>query len=127
MSKSPGHRHHPDHKVREIHLDQRVRVEIDGELVADSADVVEVDEDGNPPRYYFPRGDVRMEKLQPTETTTTCPFKGTAHYFGLAAGGKTLKDTVWTYEEPYDEHRDLKDRVAFYEEKIPAIRITSAA
>lgn len=123
MAKSPGHREHPDHKVIEHHLDQRVTVEVNGEAVANSRDVVRVDEDGNPPRYYFPRSDVRMDKLTRSQTTTACPFKGTAHYYGLSVGGRTLKDAVWTYEEPYEEHTGLKDRVAFYEGKFPEIAV----
>lgn len=121
--KSPGHQKWPDHQVREEHLDRPVRVEVGGEVVAESRDVIKVDEDGNPPRYYFPRGDVSMDKLERSATTSKCPFKGTAHYFSLQAGGKKLDDAVWTYEEPFDEHRGLKDRVAFYDEKIPGIEI----
>jgi uncharacterized protein (DUF427 family) len=61
------------------------------------------------------------------DTTTECPFKGSAHYFSARLGDKTLKDAVWTYEEPYDEHRALAERVAFYEEHIPGIRIEPRA
>lgn len=121
--KSPGHQTWPDHQVREEHLDERVLVEINGEIVADSRDIIRVDEDESPPRYYFPRADVRMEKLEPSDTESQCPFKGHAHYFTVNAGGKRLEDAVWTYEEPYDEHRALKDRVAFWDEKAPEIRI----
>ena len=125
--KSPGHRQWPEHAVTERALDQRVRVEIDGEVIADSRDVIEVDEDGYPPRFYFPRTDVEMAKLARTETTTECPFKGTAHYFSVSAGGQKLDDAVWTYEAPYEEHRALKDRVAFYEDELPQIRIQRGA
>jgi uncharacterized protein (DUF427 family) len=121
--KSPGHRDHPDHKVHEARVGRRMTVEVNGELVADSADVVEVDEDGNPPRFYFPRTDVKMSKLSRSATTSRCPFKGEAHYYSIDAGGRTVPDAVWTYEEPYEEHAGLKDRVAFWDDKSPGIAI----
>jgi len=127
MSKSPGHQKHPEHKVQEQRLQQRVKVEIDGTLLADSRDVIRVDEDGCPARYYFPRADVKMDKLQRSSTTTQCPYKGTAHYFSVALGERKLDDAVWSYEEPYDEHAALKERLAFYDDKVREIRISALA
>jgi uncharacterized protein (DUF427 family) len=123
MSKSPGHRQMPDHKVTERHLRERVKVEIGGRIVAESDDVIRVDEDDHPPRYYFPRSAVLKGVLKRSPTTTQCPFKGTANYFNLAIGDRTLEDAVWTYEAPYDEHFDLKDRLAFYDDRIPELRV----
>ena len=123
MSKSPGHQRSPEHQVREERVVQVVKVKVGHETVAESTDVIRVDEDGAPARYYFPRSDVRMEMLQPTATTTECPFKGHATYFDLNAAGKHLKDAVWTYEQPYDEHADLAQRVAFYDDKHPDIQV----
>lgn len=125
MSHSPGHQKHPDHAVRDVHLPQTVRVcvEVGGETIADSHSVVRVDEDAHPPRYYFLRSDVKMQALEPTETTSYCPFKGTARYFNLRADGRRLDDAVWSYEEPYDEHADLKDRLAFYDDKYRDIHV----
>lgn len=123
MSKSPGHAKWPDHQVKELHSDQHVRVEVDGELIADSRNVVRVDEDKHPVRYYFPRTDVRMELLERSATTTECPFKGTATYFHLRTGDRKLEDAAWSYETPYDEHLGLRDRLAFYDERYPDIRV----
>lgn len=123
MARSPGHAKSPNHKVQEQRLQQRVQVEVAGEIIADSADVIEVDEDGSPRRYYFLRNDVNMAKLTRTTKTTYCPFKGTANYFAVNADSKRFDDVVWTYEDPYQEHADLRDRVAFWDEKSPEIRI----
>ena len=126
MSKSPGHQKMPNHKVAEEHVPETMKVEVDGETIAQSTDVIRVKEDGHPDRYYFPRNDVQMKKLERTQTTTECPFKGTAHYFNINTSGQRLNDAVWTYEDPYDEHRDLKERVAFYDDKMPDIRVRAA-
>src|SRR5688572_24302234 len=126
MNKSPGHQLMPDHNVEEQRVRESMKVEVNGETIAQSTDVIRVKEDGHPDRYYFPRNDVQMKKLERTLTTTECPFKGTAHYFNINVNGQRLNDAVWTYEDPYDEHLDLRERVAFYDDKIPEILIRAA-
>jgi uncharacterized protein (DUF427 family) len=100
-------------------------VALGGQLIADSTGVIRVDEDGSPPRYYFPRADVRMEQLEGTTTKSECPFKGTARYFCLHADGSSLNDAIWSYEDPYDEHRDLKERLAFYDDRYTQMQVTA--
>jgi uncharacterized protein (DUF427 family) len=124
MSKSPGHRKWPDHDVREVHLDTPMRVEVDGKVVAESNDVILVDEVENPARYYFRRSDVRMDLFERSSKTTKCPFKGTATHFSLDLGDrKQVKDVAWSYEEPYDEHVELRQRLAFYADEIEAVEV----
>jgi uncharacterized protein (DUF427 family) len=125
MSKSPGHHKWPNHQVREIPMSQRVSVRVAGVTIANSRNVIRVEEDGYPDRYYFPRTDARMEALEPTSTTTECPFKGTARYFSVRTNGAKLKDAVWTYEEPYEEHEALKGRLAFYNDTMREIELSA--
>jgi uncharacterized protein (DUF427 family) len=117
----------PDHKVVEQRLGERVQVCVDGETIADSADVIKVEEDGLPARYYFPRQDVRTDRLEPSAMTSECPFKGVARYFDVNVGGQRIKDAVWSYEDPYDEHHDLKERLAFFDEKVARMKIETPA
>lgn len=124
MARSPGHQRVPEHRVIEVPLSGRMTVELAGELLADSQDVVRVEEDGHPARHYFARADVRAERLQRSATVTYCPFKGTASYYHLRTGERAVNDALWSYEDPYDEHLGLKGRLAF-DERVPGLVLRS--
>ncbi|WP_369596873.1 DUF427 domain-containing protein [Halomonas sp. CSM-2] len=70
------------------HANQRLQVHVDGKLLADSTQALELRETGYPPRHYFPREDVRMDLFTTSETTTYCPFKGNTVYFSLGDNTK---------------------------------------
>jgi uncharacterized protein (DUF427 family) len=127
MATAPGYRTHPEHHIRETRVTGRVSIAIDDTIVADSKDVVRVDEEGCPQRYYFPRTDVRMDLLERSPSVTRCPFKGSATYFTLDLFGKKFTDASWSYEEPYDEHAGLRGRIAFYLEKFPELELRMRA
>ena len=80
-----------------------------GETIAESDDIVTVE--GN---AYFPAATLRSEVIRPSDRTSTCPWKGTAHYYSLEVGGKTNPDAVWYYPEPKEAAAQIRDRVAFW-------------
>lgn len=80
-----------------------------GQVIAESDDIVEVE--GN---AYFPRSAVNDEYLRSSETNTFCPWKGTASYFTLEVNGERNADAVWFYAEPMDAAKHITDRVAFW-------------
>jgi len=96
----------------------RVQVKLDGELIADTRDAVEMKEGDYPVVYYFPRKDVKMDRLVRSSHETYCPFKGTASYYSLK---NRAENAVWTYEKPYDEMSVIKERLAFYPDKVDSI------
>ncbi len=97
---------------------RHVHVELDGVVLADSHHPVILFETGLPPRYYLPLSDVRMEYFRPSETTTRCPYKGTANYWSLEIAGSTYDDYVWTYRTTLPESARVTGLVAFYNEKV---------
>ena len=125
MSRSPGHLEHPEHQVRETRVKGEVKVTLDGRLIARCSDVIRVDQDGAPPRYYFPRDAVYVDQLDRSETTTACPYKGQATYYSITHAGRHLNDAIWSYEAPYDEHAALKGRMAFYDTRHSSIVVSA--
>ena len=98
----------------------RLRVELGGEVVADSENALVMYELGHAPVYYFPRRDVRKELLTASDHHTHCPYKGDAGYFSLSAGGDTAENAIWYYEHPYEEMAQLKGLLGFYFERFDA-------
>ena len=70
--------------------ERRVRVIVDGTVIADSRRAVRVLETSHPPAWYLPPEDVRMDLLRPTERRTACEFKGEASYFHGSSGGGSV-------------------------------------
>ena len=104
--------------IRISPADKRVRVLFQGEVIAESADALRLEEGRYPPVFYIPRKDVRMEKLAPTAHRTHCPFKGDASYYSLKGGPE---NAAWSYEHPYDEMAAIKDHLAFYPDRVDSI------
>ena len=95
-----------------------MRVSAAGTVVADSARTLIVRETKHDPVFYFPRDDVRFELLERTQHGSFCPFKGEASYWSVRIGGETLRDAVWSYEDPFGQVGGLKGYVAFYPDRF---------
>lgn len=78
-------------------------------VIAESDDIVTVENNA-----YFPRGSLKMEYVQPSDTHTTCHWKGVASYFSLNVAGKANPDAVWFYPTPKAGAEQVHDRVAFW-------------
>ncbi|HEY3727990.1 MAG TPA: DUF427 domain-containing protein [Solirubrobacteraceae bacterium] len=103
---------------RALYLDpspKRIRVEVGGEVIADSRRAFLLHEGGHQPIYYFPPEDVRSEFLEASDRQTHCPKKGDASYYTIRAGGSEVEAGAWYYPEPLpDAPGQLKDLIAFY-------------
>jgi len=112
------HPRDPYTRVDTVRSSRHVRVEVDGQVVAESNRPVVLYETGLPTRYYIPKLDVRMDLLEATDTVTHCPYKGAASYWSLTVGDKTYKDFVWAYPRPIPEIPKIENLLCFYNEKV---------
>ena len=88
---------------------RRYRASWNGAVIADSSNTIAVE--GN---QYFPVADVRFEHLRPSDTHTTCHWKGEASYYDVVVGETVNRDAAWFYPEPSKAAERVRDRVAFW-------------
>jgi uncharacterized protein (DUF427 family) len=112
------HARDPHKRVDILASSRHVRVELDGVTVADSRQPRILFETGLPPRYYLPLTDLRMDLLRPTETSSHCPYKGTASYWTVDTGPAEHRDVVWMYRTPLPESQKIAGLACFYNEKV---------
>ncbi|MES2817602.1 MAG: DUF427 domain-containing protein [Pseudomonadota bacterium] len=80
-----------------------------GALIAESTETRLVENN-----HYFPLASVAAQYLQPSSTTSRCPWKGTAQYYNLLVDGRVNTDAVWYYPEPKDAAKQILGHVAFW-------------
>lgn len=80
-----------------------------GKVIAESDDTVVVE--GN---HYFPAAAVRSDCLLPSNTKTTCAWKGEARYHTVFVDGDANPDAAWYYPEPKEAAEAIRGRIAFW-------------
>lgn len=83
-------------------------------VLAESDDTIEIENN-----HYFPPDSILREYFKESETKSTCPWKGTAHYYDISVNGEINKDAAWYYPVPKEGSiekvgEDFTDYVAFW-------------
>lgn len=99
---------------------RRMRAILAGTAIADSTDAQLVLEGNGIPVVYFPKDDVRMDLMEPTNRRTQCPHKGEASYWSIRVGDTTATNAAWAYENPITQAQAIRGYVAFYWDKLDA-------
>lgn len=108
-----GHIRDPFRRIDVRPSSRHVVIEHEAELLADSRHPWALYETNLPTRFYLPPEDVRMDRLQASSTRTTCAYKGHAEHFAHAG-----VDVAWVYRHPLFDAPPVKDRIAFYNERV---------
>jgi uncharacterized protein (DUF427 family) len=112
--KLPG----PDHPITITANPRRIRVSTGGVVIADSTHALTLKEASYPAVQYLPREDVKMPLLARSDRVTHCPYKGDANYFSIVSDGKTIENSIWSYEKPFPAMAEISGHLAFYPDKV---------
>jgi uncharacterized protein (DUF427 family) len=112
-----GHPRDPFHRIDIVHSSRHVRIELGGELLAESREPYVLFEPPLPPRYYLPPEHVRTDLLAPSDKRTFCAYKGHASYLSH----RDEPDVAWLYLAPLREAAEVTDRIAFFDERVDMV------
>lgn len=114
----------PDHPITIELKDTPVRILLAGDLVLATPHHFELREASYPPVAYLPRDQVDMTRLERSDHTSWCPYKGEASYYHIrAADGSLRENAVWTYETPFPAVAAIKDALAVYAERVDEVLV----
>jgi uncharacterized protein (DUF427 family) len=112
--KLPG----PDHPITITANPKRIRVLAGDIVIADTTHALTLKEASYPAVQYVPRSDANLALMKRTDRVTHCPYKGDANYFSINADGKTIENSIWTYETPFPAMTEISGHLAFYPDKV---------
>jgi uncharacterized protein (DUF427 family) len=113
------HPRNPYVRVDALRSTRRVRVELDGVVLAESSSPVMVFETGLPTRYYLTQTEVNFAHLKESDTVSACPYKGeTSNYWSVQIADTLHMDLAWSYDFPTRQLSPIAGLIAFYNEKV---------
>jgi uncharacterized protein (DUF427 family) len=116
------HPRSPYTRVDALRSSRTVRVELEGEVLAESSSPVLVFETGLPTRFYLDRVHVDFTHLVPSDTVTACPYKGrTTGYWSVSVESGVHPDLAWSYDFPTRELLSIAGLIAFYDEHVDVV------
>ncbi|AQA05497.1 hypothetical protein BVC93_27495 [Mycobacterium sp. MS1601] len=114
-----GHPRNPYVRIDALRSHRHVTVALDSVLLAETHCPVLLFETGLPTRYYIDRSDLVMEHLQPSDSTSLCPYKGvTTQYWSAQTPAGVQPDVAWAYDYPLPEVAPIARMVGFFNEKL---------
>ena len=81
----------------------------EGQLLAESENTIVIESN-----HYFPASSLNMQYFIESETTTKCPWKGTASYYNVVVNDEVNKDAAWYYPSPKEAATEITGYVAFW-------------
>jgi uncharacterized protein (DUF427 family) len=108
----------PAHKILFQPDGRRLRAFVGDTVVLDTTGAHLLHETGIRPVAYVPIADLNADLLEPTDTSTHCPFKGDASYWSLRVGDDVREDAVWYYDDPVASAPWLKGFAALYFDRV---------
>jgi uncharacterized protein (DUF427 family) len=115
------HPRDPYHRVDVLETSRRVELSVHGTKLVDTTNALVLFETGLPPRWYLAADEIAPGALREVETTTQCPYKGTASYWAVDAGGEVEDVLAWTYRDPRREVAPIADRISFFNERVDLV------
>ena len=64
--------------------------------------------------HYFPAEAINQEYFTPSNTHTSCPWKGQASYYNVVVDGQENKDVAWYYPNAKDKAKNIEGYIAFW-------------
>ena len=80
-----------------------------GQLLAESDETIVIENN-----HYFPPSSLKLAYFVKSESTSGCPWKGTASYYTITVSGEENHDAAWFYQNPKQAAAEIKDYVAFW-------------
>jgi len=103
----------PYHRVDCRPTNRRLRVDVAGTTLVDTADTMVVFETALAPLLYVGPSLVRTDLLRRSDTTSYCNYKGYATYWSAVVGDAVVEDVAWSYDDPLPETLPLKGFFSF--------------